>query len=151
MFVRPLSLEPVSAEQIGLAAIMAMTSSVAQEFQRDHPFSIARVRLELFGKLRDAARTPSTSHAIVLGLSGLSFSSPPHKQQAAWALRKRMSAVRLNGRKLIGFDFERDVVCRGETLGIWQDRLRATAWNDRGELVGMAERIDGFPLPWPAC
>jgi hypothetical protein len=54
-------------------------------------------------------------------------------------------------RKLIGFNFERDVVCRGETLGIWQDRLRATAWNDRGELVGMGERIDGFPLPWPAC
>jgi hypothetical protein len=142
MNILPKSLLVQDNEWALSADIMRIAASIAQEISEKWPFAVARLRLELFGALGRPDLQSAIGKALTLGLSGIvDGAADARKIAGIFALQDRMMAVRLVGRRLVAFHPGRDLQFRPGRLCVSADRLRASVWSTKGELVGKTERL----------
>lgn len=91
--------------------------------------SIERVRITLYGSLSLTGRGHLSDRAILWGLENLQAKSLSKELQAATIARAYEShALNLCGRKLIGFEPERDIVFSDEFLPLHENALKIEAF-----------------------
>lgn len=97
---------------------------------------VERVEIELFGSLSLTGKGHLTDMACVIGLNGIRARdlTPTLKSQTI-ALAMEQNKINLSGKKLISFDYDKDVIFHKDFLPLHENGMKVSAFDSNKNLV----------------